>query len=131
VTAAAFATGKFRRPPGAARLASAAVAIADNPFALFVYVGKDAWKWWRYHDRRAVPCVCLPPEDHPSAINWDCCRGRDVIVVQTGLADDPLVRETAERIALAECRTLIVAADLVHPDKNHGDLFAMPMVRLV
>jgi hypothetical protein len=122
---------RSRVPPGSRRLESASVAIADNPAALFVYVGADAWKWWRYHDRRGVPCLCLPPHEHPSAFDWAPCRHRDALIVQAGLADDFIVSALVEYVGRAEPRTLIVAADSCDWQDNDGFLFDMPMVRLI
>ena len=122
-----------RRPPGTNRLASAAAAVADNPRALWLFAGTHAWDWWRDADRRSEPSLCLPPDDHPSVIDWSCCSGRDVLLIEAGDAAESLLRDLAERVALQGPRSIVLAAECVHPTRNDGYLLAnaLPMVRLV
>jgi hypothetical protein len=96
-----------------------------------VFIGSDAWTWWRDADRRADPALCVPPSEHPAEFDWRCCRGRDVLLVQAGPEDEAAVTEAAVRVAQAGPRSLILAAESVHPTQNDGFLLALPMVRLV
>jgi hypothetical protein len=125
--------GRPRSPPGARRLASAAAAIAGNPRALWLFAGAHAWDWWRDADRRSEPALCLPPDDHPADLDWSSCCGRDVLLVEAGDADESLLRDLAERVALCGPRSIILAAECVHPLHCDGYLFAnvMPMVRVL
>jgi hypothetical protein len=123
---------KLRLPPGARRLVTARPLAGEFPNALFVFVGDEAWTYWRDADERDDPALCVPPGEKPEAFDWRPCRGRDVLLVQAGTEDDATVTEAAVRIAQVGPRSLIVAAECVHPLHCDGYLFgnALPMVRL-